>query len=154
MSERICNFVPQESIKKIVDEKYQEIKSMILSTLPNVEIEHVGSSAVKGVLTKKDLDITVRAEISEFQKCIDAMEKMFKAVHKDVWQYNKNTSEGMAIFTKQDNYLESIDIMLVVKGSRFDEYHIFREILEKDDCVRQDYNALKKAYQGKPYKEG
>ncbi len=61
----------------------------------------------------------------------------------------------MAIF-KEKNIppdLESVDIMLVIKNSRFDEYHVFREILEKDECVRQDYNLLKKEYQGKTYRE-
>ncbi len=60
MQERICNFVPQESIKEVVDREYLRIKNKILKLIPKAEVEHVGSSAVSGMLTKKDLDITVR----------------------------------------------------------------------------------------------
>jgi GrpB-like predicted nucleotidyltransferase (UPF0157 family) len=152
MNERICEFVPQESIKELVDKKFQEIKSKILEMIPNADIEHVGSAAVKGALTKKDLDITVRVGINTFEEDIKKMQNNFTAVHQEVWVQNE--TEGMAIFkdNTHSGELESVDIMLVVKDSRFDEYHIFCEILKKDPCALQSYNDLKKDYQGKPYR--
>ena len=66
-----------------------------------------------------------------------------------------NEDEGMAIFKVRNipKELESIDIMLVVKDSRFDEYVILRDILKRDPCLLKSYNDLKSEHQGKPYKE-
>lgn len=129
MRERICNFVPQESIKEVIEAEYAKIKNKILELVPEAEVEHVGSSAVSGMSTKKDLDITVRVRGSDFQSAIEKFKEVFVAEHEDVWVVGKN--EGLAIF-KEKNIppdLESVDIMLVIKDSRFDEFHIFKEIL-------------------------
>ncbi len=152
MQEKICNFVPQELIKEVVDREYLRIKNKILKLVPGAEVEHVGSSAVAGMLTNKDLDITVRVKGGDFLTAIKKFKKIFNPVHEKVWI--ANDTEGMAIFKEKTipPDLESIDIVLVVKKSRFDEYHVFREILEKDECVRQDYNLLKKEHQGKAYR--
>ncbi len=153
MKERICHFVPQSEIKEVVEREFGEIKKELQKMFPEADIQHVGSSAVEGALTKKDLDITVRVSAENFPESIEKMRTKFLAVHENVWVVNED--EGMAIFKVRNipKELESIDIMLVVKDSRFDEYVILRDILKKDPCLLKNYNDLKSEHQGKPYKE-
>lgn len=49
------------------------MKENILAVIPYAEVEHIGSSAIKGAFSKGDLDILVRVKLSEFEGALDAI---------------------------------------------------------------------------------
>ena len=54
-----------------IENIFLEVKAKIIEILPNARVEHVGSSAIPGAVSKGDLDIFVGVTQEDFLKAID-----------------------------------------------------------------------------------
>lgn len=139
-----------ETVKFRVESKKQSARALelfdqerqeILSLLPNADVQHVGSTAVPGSLTKGDLDIQVRVSAEDFR---DAERVLSKA-----YERNKGSTrtDCFAAF-KDDLTVPPLGVQLTAEGSAVDSFWKFRELL----CTRQDlrdaYDALKRRFDG------
>ncbi len=139
-------FHEQEKFRKHAEELFLKEQKRILRAVPSADVQHIGSTAIPGSLTKGDLDIQVRVKQKDFVKAQNALSKMYKP--------NKGNppTKTYASF-KDDNAKISLGIQLTVIGSREDNFTNLRDILVSNKKHLKSYNALKKQYQGKSMRE-
>ena len=104
-----------------------------------VDVQHVGSTAIKTIKAKPIIDIAVAVKDLEYaRKYIPLMERngyMHKAVH-----------EGELFFSCGDfeNDIRTGHIHVVeAKGSRWADYILFRDYMNENINIAKEYEALK-----------
>ncbi len=136
------SFKPAEQFREKAQEVFEGQKRRILELIPNADIQHVGSTAVPGTLTKGDLDITVRVEVEEFDQAVNALKSLYELNQPENW------SDVYASF-KSDKVGMDFGAQLVVKDSEHDFFLKQRDILIQDSDLREEYNAIKLKFEGK-----
>jgi GrpB-like predicted nucleotidyltransferase (UPF0157 family) len=134
-------FIAEALIREQAAAAFERYQARLLALLPQAEIQHIGSTAIPGALTKGDLDIVVRVSQTEF----DAAEAAL-ATH-----YERNTgSTRTASFAsfKDDSADPPLGIQLVVRGSALDDFCAFRDFLATHPAYLTEYNQLKQAAHG------
>ena len=121
---------------------YQEVAPKIQAALPAADIHHVGSTAIPGSLTKGDLDIVVRVASANFDNASSVLEGMFAR------NTGSDRSHKFAAFLDSSTDPE-LGVQLVIAGSHVDYFVAWRSLLESDLQLRQEYDALKRAFDGK-----
>ncbi len=106
-----------------------------------VEILHVGATSVSGCLTKGDLDLVVRVDAPDFQAARDALDS---AYCKNLGSPRDDTFASYAI----EGRSLPVGIQLVVRGSALDDFHSFWERLRASPQLKDEYNALKRQWDG------
>ena len=76
--EEIVHFRPSSECKDTADRLFAEIQEKLTVLLPFADIQHIGATAVLGLLTKGDLDINVRVQSNTFDSAVDALKKLFE----------------------------------------------------------------------------
>ncbi|HYH87883.1 MAG TPA: GrpB family protein [Solirubrobacteraceae bacterium] len=116
------------------------------AALPGVEIEHVGSTAIPGALTKGDLDLLVRVPATRFAAAVAALRDRY-AVHQP-----ENWTPTYASFVDGDSHDPPVGVQLAVAGSSDDAlFAPFRDALIADPALLAQYNALKLSLDGAEY---
>jgi GrpB-like predicted nucleotidyltransferase (UPF0157 family) len=121
---------------------FVEIAAAISARLPRAEVEHVGSTAVPGCLTKGDVDVLVRASSADFLQSLTDLDGLLTRSTR-----NEPT----------DDYVEydysrrgvSASVQLVVAGGWHDDhFHGLKAILKSDPEALERYNEMKLRYDG------
>ncbi len=121
-------------------------RQLVLVLLPEAEVEHVGSTAVPGALTKGDLDLVVRVDQAAFPTAIGMLSSHY-AVHQP-----RNWTPTLASFKDPSSSQPEVGIQLVVAGSAGDRlFGPFRDALIRDPALLAEYNALKRGLDGADY---
>lgn len=116
-------------------------KSLASILPPTADMRHIGATAVLGCLTKGDLDIVVRVPVESF---VDA----------DAALASRYARNGGSIRTETFSAFEDassrphLGIQLVIIDGPFDFFHRFVEILQHAPPLVEEYNALKRSYEG------
>jgi GrpB-like predicted nucleotidyltransferase (UPF0157 family) len=112
--------------------------------LQDADIQHIGSTAVPGCLTKGDLDLCVRVPPEHFARCeaalADALARNEGSLH----------TSSLASFIAHPGTAHEAGIQLVAMGSPEDTFVRFRDLLLASPKLVEHYNALKLAWHGKP----
>jgi GrpB-like predicted nucleotidyltransferase (UPF0157 family) len=144
-SEEIVHFLPTEEIFEKAKVVFENQKSELERILPPVDIQHVGSCAVPGMIGKFDVDIQIRVTKEKFSEIVENLKKNYKHKHPEMW-----TSE-FAIFSNNKEY--HIDLVVTVIDSRYDDFYRVRDALIADPNLLKEYNNLKRKFEGKKYAE-
>ncbi len=121
-------------------------RKLVLVLLPGAEVEHVGSTAVPGALTKGDLDLLVRVDQAAFPTAIGMLGSHY-AVHQ-----HRNWTPTLASFKDPSSTRPEVGVQLVVIGSSDDRlFGPFRDALIRDPALLAEYNALKRRLDGADY---
>lgn len=121
-------------------------RELVLVLVPGADVEHVGSTAVPGALTKGDLDLVVRVDEATFATAIGLLSTHY-AVHQP-----KNWTQTLASFRDPTSRRPEVGIQLVVTGSRDDRlFGPFRDALIDDPTLLAEYNELKRSLDGTAY---
>lgn len=105
------------------------------------DIRHVGSTAIPGCLTKGDLDIVVRVGTPDFAAADAVLASQFSRNEGSL------RSETFSSFEDPDSQ-PHLGIQLTVIDGPQDFFHRFTELLRHSPQLRDDYNALKRRYDG------
>lgn len=135
-------FFNHDKVGKKATEAFMDYKSQIEKILPEADIQHVGSTAIPNSITKGDLDIQVRVRADQFSKAVEEFSKVY-----DLNEGSTKTKEFHAF--KDDSTKPPLGIQLTVKGSEFDFFWKFRDVLLANDVYRKEYDSLKRKYEGK-----
>lgn len=138
----IVTFVSSCSIKESIESTYNEIVSEIKQRFPDVSTIHIGSSSVDDLLTKGDLDILVIANSSNFQQLFNYLNEGYE-INSGV-----ELSSSFASF-KDDSSIPNVGIQLALSLENDYDFLIFQNILLKSNKLKNEYNGLKKAFDGK-----
>ena len=130
--------VREEEIRGRVAEVFAGRRAELEGMLPGARIEHVGSTAVPGSLTKGDLDICVIVAGEEFERASRVLAGRFAVHQPDNW------SPTLASFTAPEEDGIAVGVQLVPAGSP-DERHFvgWRDRLRADPALRARYDELK-----------
>jgi GrpB-like predicted nucleotidyltransferase (UPF0157 family) len=134
--------VQEEEIRERVSAIFAAGQAELEALLPTARIEHIGSTAVPGSLTKGDLDICVIVAPTEFGPASRALTERFEIHQPENW------SPTLASFTAPSEDGIDVGIQLVPADSP-DEHHFvaWRDRLRTDPTLRTRYDALKRTHQ-------
>jgi GrpB-like predicted nucleotidyltransferase (UPF0157 family) len=118
-------------------QSFRAIASVLSTQLPYAEIEHVGSTAVPGCLTKGDLDVLVRVTRPDFQGSMLALDGLLTRSTR-----NEQTDEYAEYDYSVDGVSASVQLV-VAGGSLDDRFHRLKAILRSDTEALATYNSLK-----------
>lgn len=142
MMSAVVKFIPESAIREQVRTEFLNISQNLTQLLPEADIQHVGSTAIPGALTKGDLDINVRIPADRFQSAErilgDRFERKPNPSYPDKFSYFKNDSPPI-----------SIGIQLTVIDSEFDFFWKFRDLLLQNPELVTAYNQIKQKFNGK-----
>jgi GrpB-like predicted nucleotidyltransferase (UPF0157 family) len=139
-------FRKQEKFKERAEKLFLKEQKRILRVVPNADVQHIGSTAIPGSLTKGDLDIQVRVSQKDFLKAQKALSKIYKP-------NNGNPSTKTYASFKDNKMKIPLGVQLTAIGSKEDNFTVLRDILVSNEKYLKAYNALKKRYQGKSMRE-
>ncbi len=103
-------FFEPDKVKDGADLLYRKWKGLIESELPFSRIEHIGSTAINGALTKGDVDLYVEVALEEHEEAVKALEKLGFRVK----QYTHRDSELCML---ESIGIKNLAIQVVARGS-------------------------------------
>ncbi|ASL62610.1 GrpB family protein [Bacillus cereus] len=140
------NFLEQSKINEMANKEVSHQKSRILELLPNVDIQHIGSTAIPNSITKGDLDIQVRVSKEDFTKAVEILSTIY-----DINEGSTKTDFFRAF--KDDSLPLPLGVQLTVINSDLDFFWKIRDVLLKNDEFRKEYDDLKRNFEGKTMDE-
>jgi len=108
---------------------------------PDTEIAHVGATAIPGCVTKGDVDLVVRVELASFEDARAVLDNHFE---KNIGSPRENHFSSFV----DETGTFPLGIQLVVRGSEFDSFQRFSDLLRHSEELRASYNALKRSFVG------
>ena len=123
------------------------LKKELMPILPVARIEHIGSSSVKGAISKGDLDVFIGVHQSSFEMGVEKV--------KTIGFYEKDgtlKTESLRMMIT-DKYREDVAIQIVANGSEFECFIQFRDILRSSVELVEEYNRLKLECKGMSHDE-
>lgn len=139
--EKVC-FFKEEDNRDEVEKLFNSQKDLILKLIPEADVQHVGSTAVPGSLTKGDLDIQVRVSLESFESASLALTQLYQINH------GSDRNESFIAF-KKDFIQISLGVQLSVINSPYDIFWKIRDFFLKHKDWNDDYNLLKESFEGK-----
>jgi GrpB-like predicted nucleotidyltransferase (UPF0157 family) len=135
--------IREQEIRERVARVFARRRPELEGTLPGARVEHVGSTAVPGSLTKGDLDICVIVAGADFERACRVLAARFEIHQPENW------SATLASFTAPSEDGIDVGVQLVPAGSA-DERHFvgWRDRLRADPELRARYDEVKRGHQG------
>lgn len=118
---------------------YKELFEGLSDLLPQARIEHIGASSTQGCISKGDLDVLVAVNKDRFKVSLEKIKSLG-------FYEKKNTLRTHELcMLKTEKYKgEDVAIQLIVRGSEFEDFIRFRNILRSCPDLLEQYNNLKK----------
>lgn len=132
-------YLPEE-YQDLCRAQFQSYKRKVSLLLPNAVVEHIGSSAIPGAISKGDLDIYVGVELSQFEQSV----QMLTTLGFSEKQNTLRTSELCMLESKTDD----VAFQVVVNGSQHECFLRFRDYLVSNPELVKYYNKLKQSCEG------
>ena len=140
------NFIDELAIRAAAENAFEHYRSLIAGRLPRASVEHIGSTAIAGSLTKGDLDLLVYVAPADFPAAEAVLAEHFQrnseSLHNDVFASFKDDGADLPL-----------GIQLTCDEALRDEFVRFREALLRDPLLVAAYNDLKRASEGLPMDE-
>jgi GrpB-like predicted nucleotidyltransferase (UPF0157 family) len=139
----IVTFADERVFRARAEAAFERHALRLQALLPTARVEHVGSTAVPGMLTKGDVDLCVLVRADELA---DAAARLGAAYAENV---GSDRNEHLASFVAVREADEiDVGVQLVAEGSPFDMFVRWRELLRAHEPLRRDYDALKRRHDG------
>jgi GrpB-like predicted nucleotidyltransferase (UPF0157 family) len=132
-----------EELAPIVTPVLQQLTLCLRSLVPHAEIQHVGSTAIPGALTKGDIDVAVRVSGATFASAVDALRSHFAVKQPQNW------SSCFASFGDDISYAAPVGVQLVVRDSEADLFHFVHDHFVAHPEALATYNRVKLESAGK-----
>lgn len=140
--EEIVHFAPEQQFRDSIAALFQRVESRIRDLLPRADIQHVGSTAIPGSLTKGDLDVQVRVSGADYAAAKELLSKV----------YGVNAGGFVAddaISFEDYGTQPSLGVHLTVIGGSADIQWRFRDLLVGSPQLRAQYDHLKRQFEGR-----
>ena len=109
----------------------------IAAALPEVEVHHIGATAIPGALTKGDLDVVLRVEANEFHAAVEKLRGAFAVKQPENWD------PYFASFGSDTDFAIPVGVQLVIKDSEADFFLFVRDYLISHPDALANYNLAK-----------
>lgn len=138
----LVHFLDNSLLYENAEKTFLVHKKIMKEKLPEADIQHVGSTAIANSLTKGDLDIQVRVISGQFLKAVEVLSVLYELNEGSI-----KTDRFRAF--KDDSTVPPLGVQLTVIGSEYDFFWKFRDVLLRNDRYREEYDDLKRKYEGK-----
>lgn len=139
-------FAPEQKFHEKALHRFEQVKRKLEMLIPGSDIQHVGSTAVPGSLTKGDLDIQVRVGAMQYAQARQRLCEVYSV-------NNGGFATSDAISFEDYNSDPSTGIHLTVVGGSCDLQWKFRDMLIASASLRREYDELKRQFEGKSMTE-
>ena len=137
-------FKPEDYQQKVT-QVYTSLHDQLSGHFPKAKIEHIGSSAIQGALSKGDLDIYLEVEPDQFLETLEGLQRDFGfSIKRDTLR-----TDSLCMLIQVIDQID-VAIQLVKKGSEFNMFILFRDRMNADSKLVQQYNRLKLTYHDQP----
>lgn len=126
-----------EDYSEHVNNLFAVLSKELRSILPNARIEHIGSSAVTGSISKGDLDVFVGIDHSYFNQALSLIKSLDFSEKEGTFR----SDELCMLVTNKFNY--DVAVQLVSNGSEFEDFIKFRDLLKTNPEFVKEYNEVK-----------
>ena len=131
----------EKEIRPAIGAAVSRHSALIRAELPDAGIEHIGSTAVEGALTKGDLDLLVQVPASGFDAAVEKLGGLY-AIHQP-----ENWTTRFASFKEVPEDELPVGVQLVVAGGTDDRlFRAWRDRLATEPALLARYNELKRAH--------
>lgn len=137
----VVHFVRDPALQKRIDRLAHLLIRRLLHKLYRADVQHVGSSAVPGSLTKGDLDLCVRVPERDLELAYSEIARILGCAGTVISGTLQQFSTDIAGIP--------VGVQLVLKDGPEDFFVHFRDLLREDDELRESYESLKHRYEGK-----
>jgi GrpB-like predicted nucleotidyltransferase (UPF0157 family) len=139
--EESVSFLPEGHFRSRVLRRFEQLKAELVTLIPGADIQHVGSTAIPGSLTKGDLDIQVRVLAPTYPAAKQRLS--------EVYDVNEGgfVAEDAVSFEDYSG-TPSVGIHLTVIGGCADIQWRFRDLLVASESLRREYDDLKRQFEG------
>jgi GrpB-like predicted nucleotidyltransferase (UPF0157 family) len=134
-------FLEPDKVKERADLLYQKWKGLIESELPFSRVEHVGSTAIGGAITKGDVDLYVEVPPAEHEDAVKALENLGFRIKQD-------THRDAELCMLESTDIKDLALQVVARGAVYEFFIKFRDALNADESLVERYNALKAGCSG------
>ncbi len=127
-----------KDIQSQINETFLWLESSIQALLPDATIEHVGSSAIPGALTKGDVDVMVQVEATQFASAQSALDSRFS--------YNPEMPPEKEFVSYSGEY-QGGDFGIQLVSGNDDQFGFlrWREALKTNPDLLAQYNRAKQS---------
>lgn len=137
------HFFSADSVAQDADEAYNEEREILSPLVPSAQIEHIGSTAIPGSITKGDIDILVTVDAARFAEVDTVLAR----------RYLRNEGSGrtstFSAFETNSGRRLRLGVQLVARGSTDEwEFRTVQSRLAEPDVLAV-YNAMKLRYEGR-----
>lgn len=142
----MVNFKSSEESREAIERLFESEKKKLLELFPDADIQHIGSTSIPGLITKGDLDISVRVPEKDFAAVVARLKELYQINQPDNW------TETYASFK---DVIDGIDFgaQVSVMDSKDDYFVKHRELLKGNPDLIKEYNQLKQEFDGKDMDE-
>lgn len=131
--ETIVRFSHERIAREKINRRFHQLKQELEMLIPGSDIQHVGSTAMPGSLTKGDLDIQVRVTMAEFAR---AKKRLC-----EIYEINDGGFVANDAISFEDYSGDpSLGIHLTVIGGSCDIQWKFRDLLIASAFLKKEYN--------------
>ena len=130
---------PEEYQQKSRD-RFSELARDLSVVLPNAKIEHVGSSAIEGAISKGDLDVFVGVDPSVHEESVVALQGVGYVV--------KEATHRDSELCMLEQPCTNIALQVVANGSKYEFFITFRDVMSGSPELVGQYNELKLSCRG------
>ena len=114
---------------------FKKHSSKIQSSIPEATVEHVGSSSIPGLISKGDLDIYIGVPKDRHPSAVEILVELGYLIKSDTLR----TDELCMLVSNNDD----VALQVVAKGSEFEFFIKFRDLLRSNPKLVAAYNDLK-----------
>jgi len=134
-------FVSENEVRESVAQLFSQIKQQLSELLPGADIQHVGSTAIPGCLTKGDLDVQIRVSAEVYPEARRKLAEIYK-VNDGGFVADDATS-----FEDYDTQPPHGVHLTVIDGSCDIQWR-FRDAVCASEKLRKEYDAFKRGFEG------
>jgi GrpB-like predicted nucleotidyltransferase (UPF0157 family) len=144
MAADFVEFREEREFRQAALSVFEEVCREVGHLLPGAVVEHVGSTAIPGAVTKGDLDVCVLVDASAFSHADHLLGGRYT---RNVGSHHSGTYSPFVDESKKI----AVGIQLVVQAGPEDFFVLWRDTLRRSPDLLAQYNALKLRWQGRSH---
>lgn len=118
---------------------FAEVRQQLVAALPDARVDHVGSSAIPGAISKGDIDICVAVSADRFEAALQVLAEL--GYH----EANDTLRTPQICMLKASRQDVDLALQRIEAGWRFEFFLRFRDALRAAPSLVTEYNELKTA---------
>lgn len=115
---------------------FEKWKSAIEAEIFSSRVEHIGSTAIVGALTKGDIDLYVEVPADAHAEAISAIEALG-------FRIKNGTHRDTELCMLENPDIDNLALQVVARGSKYEFFLSFRDALNNSRYLVEQYNSLK-----------